>query len=46
MVKQALINGKDFYRVRVGPLTSVSEADNMLDAVSRAGYPDARIVVD
>jgi len=45
-VKQALVNGKDFYRVRIGPLQSVNDADRTLDAVSRAGYPDARIVVD
>ncbi len=45
-VKQALVGGKDFYRVRVGPLPSVSDADRTLEAVGRAGYPDARIVVD
>jgi len=45
-VKSVLVNGKDFYRVRVGPLTSVSDADRMLELISRAGYPDARIVVD
>ncbi len=41
-----LINGKDLYRVRVGPLKSVGEADRMLDSVSRAGYPEARIIVE
>jgi rare lipoprotein A len=45
-VASVLVNGKDFYRVRVGPLQSVTDADRMLEAVSRAGYPDARIVVD
>lgn len=45
-VTQALVNGKDFFRVRVGPLASVGQADRMLEAISRAGYPDARIVVD
>lgn len=45
-VTQALVNGKDYFRVRVGPLSSVGQADRMLEAVSRAGYPDARIVVD
>ena len=34
------------YRVRIGPLDTVAEADRVLDQVIRAGVPDARIVVD
>ncbi|MAF96512.1 MAG: hypothetical protein CMM60_12255 [Rhodospirillaceae bacterium] len=45
-VRSVLINGRDLFRVRVGPLSSVAEADRMLETVTRAGYPDARIVVD
>ncbi len=45
-VSSVLINGRDLFRVRVGPLSSVAEADRMLETVTRAGYPDARIVVD
>ncbi len=45
-VTSVLVNGRDFYRVRVGPLGSVSEADRMLESVTRAGYPKARIIVD
>jgi rare lipoprotein A len=45
-VSQALVNGKDYFRVRVGPFESVKEADRKLEAVTRAGFPDARIVVD
>ena len=41
-----LINGKDLFRVRVGPLASVNEADRMLETVARAGYPKARIIVE
>lgn len=41
-----LINGQDFYRVRIGPLGSVDDADRMLERVAQAGYPAARIVVD
>ncbi len=45
-VTSVLVKGRDFYRVRVGPLESVSEADRMLESVTRAGYPNARIIVD
>ena len=45
-VSSVLINGRDLFRVRVGPLSTVAEADRMLERVTRAGYPDARIVVD
>jgi len=45
-LSQVLINGKDLYRVRVGPLSNVQRADELLSAVSRAGYENARIVVD
>ena len=45
-VSSVLINGRDLFRVRVGPLSSVAEADRMLERVTRAGYPDARILVD
>ncbi|MCK6450047.1 MAG: SPOR domain-containing protein [Alphaproteobacteria bacterium] len=34
------------YRVRVGPLASVSDADDALERVVKRGYPDARIVVE
>jgi rare lipoprotein A len=45
-VSQILIEGRDLFRVRVGPLSSVEEADRILDRVIRTGYSDARIVVD
>ena len=41
-----LVNGKDLYRVRMGPMASVSEADKMLESVTRAGFHDARIIVE
>jgi rare lipoprotein A len=34
------------YRVRIGPLSAVAEADATLDRALRAGVVDARIVVD
>lgn len=33
------------FRVRVGPVASVDEADALLAAISDAGFPEARIVV-
>ena len=40
------INGKPFYRVRVGPIGSVDEADQLLSRVVGVGASDARIIVD
>lgn len=39
-------DGRDFWRVRVGPAGSVEEADALLASVSQAGHPQARIVVE
>lgn len=41
-----LVDGIDYFRVRVGPMNSVKEADSYLDDVIRAGYNDAKIVID
>ena len=45
-VSGSYVNGANFYRVRIGPLGSVDEADRLLDRVVGSGVPDARIVVD
>jgi rare lipoprotein A len=42
----ARVNGVDLYRVRLGPIGSVDEADRLLDRVVGAGLAEARIVVD
>ncbi len=39
-------NGLSVYRVRLGPIPSVEEADKLLGRVVDAGMPEARIVVD
>jgi len=44
-IASALVNNRDVFRVRVGPLSSVEEADAALELVIRAGYNDARIIV-
>jgi rare lipoprotein A len=45
-ISGSTVNGANFYRVRIGPLGSVDEADKLLDRVVASGVPDARIVVD
>jgi rare lipoprotein A len=38
--------GRETFRVRIGPLQSVTEADRALEATLRAGVSEARIIVD
>jgi len=45
-ISSVLVGGRDLFRVRVGPLKSVKAADKMLEDVTRAGYPGARIIVE
>ena len=45
-VTQATVNGRQFYRVRVGPLDDVDRADTILNQVIQSGLTDAKIVVD
>src|SRR6266436_2953075 len=45
-VMTASVRGIEMYRVRLGPLASVEEADQLLARVVGSGYPEARIVVD
>jgi peptidoglycan lytic transglycosylase len=40
------VNGNNLFRVRLGPIASVDEADKMLARVLATGLPDARIIVD
>ena len=42
----ARVNGLDVYRVRLGPIDSVDEADKLLGRVVETGLSEARIVVD
>ena len=46
VVTGAKVNGVDVYRVRLGPIASVEEADRLLTRVVSAGAGDAKIVVD
>lgn len=45
-IARAMIDGQQFYRVRVGPLPSVDAADAALDQIIASGETGARIVVE
>lgn len=45
-VQPAQVSGKTYYRVRIGPITDVDNADRLLERVIVAGYPGSRIVLD
>ncbi len=42
----AVVDGRRFYRVRIGPLSGVDHADALLRRVIDTGHPGARIVVE
>ena len=45
-VEKAKVGNRDFYRVRIGPLQTLDNADAVLARLLSAGFPKARIVVD
>jgi rare lipoprotein A len=45
-IAQGLVGEDLYYRVRIGPLASVEEADRMLDRLYANGINDARVIVD
>ncbi|MCF8468914.1 MAG: septal ring lytic transglycosylase RlpA family protein, partial [Sneathiella sp.] len=45
-VSQVLVNGQDFYRVRVGPVDDISKADQLLADLINTGHKDARIIIE
>lgn len=45
-ITTAMVDGTEFYRVRLGPLSSVDDADQVLASVINAGETGARIIVD
>ena len=42
----ATVGNQKFYRVRIGPIGTVADADAMLDRVVASGHPEARLIVD
>ncbi|MEQ8250153.1 MAG: septal ring lytic transglycosylase RlpA family protein [Oceanibaculum nanhaiense] len=45
-ISETRVDGQTFYRVRLGPVASVTDADAILEQVIGSGYPGARVVVD
>lgn len=45
-VTQTVVNGTDFYRVRLGPIDSVERADQLLSQMIAGGETQAHIVVE
>jgi rare lipoprotein A len=45
-VTPVMVGGKQLFRVRLGPLSSVEVGDRTLDQVVNAGHPEARLIVD
>lgn len=46
VISQVQTKNGTLFRVRLGPISNVSEADALLEKVIGAGYPDARIIAD
>ena len=45
-VQPAIVNGQNFYRVRIGPLASTAVTDDVLAQLALAGQNNAIVVVD
>ncbi|MDF2369043.1 septal ring lytic transglycosylase RlpA family protein [Sneathiella sp.] len=45
-VSQVLVNGQDFYRVRLGPVQDIARADQVLENLINTGHTDARIIIE
>jgi len=45
-ISRAMVDGRDVFRVRLGPVASVDQADLLLGRLISSGYPDSRIVID
>jgi rare lipoprotein A len=45
-VVPAYVGTQKFYRVRIGPIATLAEADTVLAKVVAAGHPEARLIVD
>ncbi|MBI1423376.1 MAG: septal ring lytic transglycosylase RlpA family protein [Gammaproteobacteria bacterium] len=45
-VQMAYLNSDKLYRVRVGPLPNVDEADKVAQTISNNGYPEPHVVIE
>lgn len=46
VISPVLSNGRDLFRVRIGPLDDTGKADQVLDWVIQSGFEGARIIVE
>lgn len=44
-ISPASVDGRDFYRVQIGPVTSVDAADGLLENLISSGYKQSHVVV-
>ncbi|MDF2096309.1 septal ring lytic transglycosylase RlpA family protein [Aquibaculum arenosum] len=44
-IEPAAVSGQSFYRVRIGPVESVDEADGLLARLISDGYTESRVIV-
>ena len=45
-ISSVLVDGQEFFRVRIGPLASVNLADQTLAGMIQSGYTVSRIIID
>jgi rare lipoprotein A len=45
-IRQDLVNGQAFYRVRLGPVSNVRAFDDLIARLKRLGVTDARLAID
>jgi rare lipoprotein A len=45
-ISPTVVSGRTFYRVRIGPIATVDQADQLLSRIVGAGAGDAKIIVD
>ncbi len=45
-ISPASVRGKEFFRVRIGPVPNVTQADNLMARLGSSGYKQAIIIVD
>jgi rare lipoprotein A len=45
-ITSAIVDGREYFRVRAGPIREISAADQILEQMIRTGFPGARIIVD
>ena len=45
-ISPTTVNGRSFYRVRIGPINSVADYDQIAARMTALGLPDSRLAMD